>query len=186
MTETTFFRSPENLRAWFEQNHATATELHAGFYKKGSGEPSVTWPDSVDEALCVGWIDGVRRNVDERRYTIRFTPRKKGSIWSAVNIRKAEALIREGRMLPAGLKAYEARRENSRRDLCLRAAASRIAGAVPEDCPGERGGVGVFPRAAAGLPQKDAWRIVSAKQEATRLKRLEQLLAASAQGRRLS
>ena len=81
-----FFRSPAELREWFAQHSAEATEFLIGFYNKASGEPSVTWPESVDEALCVGWIDGIRRNVDERRYTIRFTPRKRGSIWSTVNI----------------------------------------------------------------------------------------------------
>ena len=93
-----FFANPADLRRWFEKHHATERELLVGFYKKGSGKPSVTWPQSVDEALCVGWIDGIRRSVDEESYTIRFTPRRARSIWSAVNIRRARALAEEGRM----------------------------------------------------------------------------------------
>jgi uncharacterized protein YdeI (YjbR/CyaY-like superfamily) len=86
--------------------------LVVGFYKKHTGRPSITWPESVDEALCVGWIDGIRRRIDDEAYSIRFTPRRRGSNWSAVNIARMEALIAEGRVLPAGMKAWEARRED--------------------------------------------------------------------------
>src|SRR5579885_1678834 len=104
--EPMFFRTPAEFRAWLDEHHATARELWVGFYKKGSGEPSITWPESVDEALCFGWIDGIRKAVDDRSYKIRFTPRKTGSVWSAVNIKRVEALTGEGRMRPAGLKAF--------------------------------------------------------------------------------
>ena len=107
----TFFRTPDDLRQWFAQYAARGKELLVGFYKRGSDEASITWPESVDEALCVGWIDGVRRGVDERSYTIRFTPRRPGSIWSAVNIARVAALSAEGRMQPAGLAAFAARKE---------------------------------------------------------------------------
>src|SRR5436305_5604059 len=110
--EPTFFRSPLHLRRWFAKHHATARELWVGYYKKGSGKPSITWPESVDEALCVGWIDGIRKNTDESSYKIRFSPRKSRSIWSSVNIKRAQELIEQGRMRPAGLKAFEARKEN--------------------------------------------------------------------------
>src|SRR5437588_1807040 len=109
--EPTFFATPEEFRAWLAENHDKATELVVGYYKKGSGRPSITWPESVDEALCFGWIDGIRRSIDADSYSIRFTPRKPRSIWSAVNIRRMEALIAEGRVHPAGLKAFEARQE---------------------------------------------------------------------------
>src|SRR3982750_2795769 len=102
----TFFATPADFRAWLEAHHDTESELLVGFYKKGSGKPSITWPESVDEALCFGWIDGGRRPLDEHSYSIRFTPRKPKSIWSNVNIAKVEALIRDGRMMPAGLAAY--------------------------------------------------------------------------------
>src|SRR5438067_9819383 len=107
----TFFRSPSELQDWFAEHHATSRELWVGFYKKGSGKPSINWPESVDEALCVGWIDGIRKSLDGESYTIRFTPRRPGSIWSAVNIKRATALTAEGRMRPAGRKAFAARKE---------------------------------------------------------------------------
>src|SRR5262249_53565808 len=108
----TFFRTPAAFRAWLEKHHAKADVLLVGFYKVGSGKPSITWPESVDEALCFGWIDGVRKSIDDVSYTIRFTPRKQGSIWSSVNIRRAQVLIDERRMQAAGLRAYEAKKEN--------------------------------------------------------------------------
>ena len=98
-----FFRSPLTLQKWFAKHHATSQELWVGYFKVGSGKASITWPESVDEALCVGWIDGIRKSVDSTSCTIRFTPRKPTSIWSAINIRRAGAMIEEGRMQPAGL-----------------------------------------------------------------------------------
>src|SRR5690606_21018202 len=97
-----FFATGAELRAWLEQHHATAEEIWVGFYKKGSGRPSLTWEESVDEALCFGWIDGVRKSIDEVSYRIRFTPRRPGSIWSAKNVRRASELIEARRMHPAG------------------------------------------------------------------------------------
>ena len=108
----TFFRTPADFRKWLRKNCATAQELWVGFYKVGCGKPSITWPESVDEALCVGWIDGIRKSIDDESYKIRFTPRKKISTWSAVNIRRVKVLTDEKRMQPAGLKAFEAKREN--------------------------------------------------------------------------
>ncbi|MDB4898452.1 MAG: bacteriocin-protection protein YdeI/OmpD-associated family, partial [Gemmatimonadetes bacterium] len=109
MSSPRFFRTPAAFRAWLEANHERANELLVGFHKKGSGRPSLTWPESVDEALCYGWIDGVRRSIDESSYSIRFTPRKPRSIWSNVNVAKVESLIRQGRMMPSGLAAYALR-----------------------------------------------------------------------------
>ena len=109
--EPRFFATPEDFRAWLEKHHAGAGELLVGFYKKGSGRPSITWPESVDEALCFGWIDGIRRRIDDESYSIRFTPRRARSIWSAVNIARAGELIAAGRMTPMGLAAFEARDE---------------------------------------------------------------------------
>jgi uncharacterized protein YdeI (YjbR/CyaY-like superfamily) len=101
-----------DFRRWLDRNHATARELWVGFYRKDSGRPSITWPESVDEALCFGWIDGIRKRVDEISYKIRFTPRRRGSIWSAVNIKRAGELDAQGLMQPAGLKAFAVRQEN--------------------------------------------------------------------------
>ena len=95
-----YFKSPNDFRRWLQKNHATTQELWVGYYKKSSGQPSITWPESVDEALCFGWIDGIRKSVDDLRYTIRFTPRRRGSIWSAVNIKRARELSDRGLMKP--------------------------------------------------------------------------------------
>ncbi len=107
-----FFTNPAQFRAWLERNHERATELWVGFHKKGSGKPSITWPEAVDQALCFGWIDGVRRSIDDTSYTNRFTPRKPRSTWSAVNVKRAKELVELGLMAPAGLSALKARQEN--------------------------------------------------------------------------
>lgn len=106
-----FFATPAAFRRWLQQHHASATKLIVGFYKVGTGKASLTWSQSVDEALCFGWIDGVRTSIDEHSYQIRFTPRKPNSIWSAVNIRKVAELTQQGLMQPAGLKAFNSRDE---------------------------------------------------------------------------
>ena len=111
MGDPVFFSTAAELRAWLAQQHDQADELWLGYYKKGSGIPSITWPESVDEALCFGWIDGIRKSIDEQRYTIRFTPRRPGSIWSAINLKKAEVLLKSGLMEPAGIAAYQNRDE---------------------------------------------------------------------------
>src|SRR4051812_14639401 len=104
--DATYFDSPLAFRRWLKRHHRTAPELWVGYHKKATGRPSLTWQESVDEALSFGWIDGLRRRVDDERYVIRFTPRRAGSIWSTVNVRRARALIEEGRMQPAGLTAF--------------------------------------------------------------------------------
>src|SRR6185437_13125271 len=101
-----FFASGDEFRAWLARHHATETELWVGFHKKHTGRPSLTWPESVDAALAFGWIDGIRKSLDADAYVIRFTPRKRGSIWSSVNIRKAGALVEAGLMHPAGMRAF--------------------------------------------------------------------------------
>ncbi|MDX9942582.1 MAG: YdeI/OmpD-associated family protein [Bacteroidales bacterium] len=107
-----FFNSQDEFRKWLEIHHEKETELVVGFYKVDSGKPSMTWPQSVDQALCFGWIDGIRRSIDKERYCIRFTPRKPTSNWSEINIRKVEELTKAGLMKPAGLKAFSLRKEN--------------------------------------------------------------------------
>lgn len=104
-----FFEKPADFRRWLEQNHASETELWVGFYKKSTGKPSITWPEAVEQALCFGWIDGVRKTIDAESYTNRFTPRRRGSNWSLVNIRKVNELTESGLMQPAGKRAFEAR-----------------------------------------------------------------------------
>ena len=107
--DVTFFKSSAKLRTWFAENHATARELWVGFHKKSSGRPSITYGQALDQALCFGWIDGIRKSIDDSSYTIRFTPRKARSTWSAVNIKRAGELAELGLLQPAGLKCFEAR-----------------------------------------------------------------------------
>jgi uncharacterized protein YdeI (YjbR/CyaY-like superfamily) len=107
-----FFADRQAFRAWLDEHQGTASELWMGLYKKGSGRPSITWPEAVDEALCFGWIDGIRQRIDDESYMNRFTPRKPTSNWSAVNVRRVEELTKQRRMRPAGLKAFRERRED--------------------------------------------------------------------------
>lgn len=181
-----FFRTPDDLRRWFAENHATARELHVGYHKKAVGEPGITWPESVDEALCVGWIDGVRRRLDDRRYAIRFTPRKTTSVWSAVNIARVAVLTAENRVQPAGLAAFAARQES--RSVVYSYEQQHPAGLNPaQEAFFKNHPVAweFFQRQPPGYRKLAIYRITSAKQEATRRKRLEKLVAESAQGRRL-
>jgi len=104
-----FFRKPDDFRRWLEKHHQTRSEQWVGFHRKGSGQPSITWPEAVDEALCFGWIDGLRKTIDTRSYKIRFTPRRPTSIWSAINIARIKKLIRGGRVRSAGMAAFQKR-----------------------------------------------------------------------------
>ncbi len=109
--DVTYFADPDGFRAWLEEHHAARDALWVGYWKKATGKPSMTWEESVDVALCFGWIDGIRRSVDDEAYTIRFTPRRKGSIWSRRNVERYAVMLAEGRVAPAGAQAYAAREE---------------------------------------------------------------------------
>ena len=180
--QPTFFSTPVDFRRWLVEHHADASELLVGFHKRASGEASLTWPESVDEALCFGWIDGVRRRIDDTSYSIRFTPRKPGSVWSAVNIAKVDRLEQEGRMTAAGRAAFARRRENRSG---IYAYEQR-----PQELPPEyRALLDQNAQAAADFDGRPAWyrktaiwKVVSAKQEATRLRRLAQLVDCHARG----
>lgn len=111
-TNITFFANQEDFRAWLELNHETASELIVGFYKVKSGKPSMSWSQSVDQALCFGWIDSIRRTIDSESYSIRFTPRRSNSVWSEININKIEELSKTGLMKPAGMNAFNLRKED--------------------------------------------------------------------------
>ena len=184
-TKVTYFPTPDDFRKWLAEHAASAEELWVGFYKRASGRPSITWPESVDEALCYGWIDGIRKTLDENRYTIRFTPRRPGSNWSAVNIRRAGELIQAGRMLPAGLEEFEKRKEEEARRYSYERKTAKLSPeyekkvkAVPKAWD--------FWRAQPPWYQRTvSWWVMSAKQEETRLRRLKRLIADSARGRRV-
>jgi uncharacterized protein YdeI (YjbR/CyaY-like superfamily) len=184
--EPTFFATPEDFRAWLQAHHKKESELLVGFYTKGSGKPSITWPESVDEALCYGWIDGIRRNAGEDAYTIRFTPRKKKSNWSAVNLKRVPELIAMGRMQPAGLKAYEARDEEKSRIYAYENRHKAVfEPAMEERFRANEKAWNFFQAQPPGYRATVTHWVISAKQEATRLRRLDQLIADSAAGNRI-
>jgi uncharacterized protein YdeI (YjbR/CyaY-like superfamily) len=178
-----FFRSPVELRQWFASNHATADELIVGYYKKSTGKAGLTWPESVDEALCVGWIDGVRHRLDDERYTNRFTPRRPGSVWSAVNVQRVEALIAERRMLPAGLAAYEKRKENRSGIYSYEQRPRTLPAAYLALLEKNRRAWAFFQRQPPSRRRALTWWVISAKKEETRMTRLEALIRDCATGR---
>ncbi len=181
----TFFPTPADFRRWLQAHHATEKELLVGFYKTGSGQPSITWPESVDQALCFGWIDGLRKRVDDERYTIRFTPRKPTSTWSAVNIKRVEELTQLGLMTPAGLKAFEARQANKYGIYSYEQRTAELPPAYDKVLKANRAAWTFFQAQPASYRKAAMWWIVSAKQETTRLKRLEQLIDLSAHAQQI-
>lgn len=181
----TFFETPAKFRAWLQKHHRTADELWVGYWKKHTGRPSITWQESVDEALCFGWIDGIRKAIDSHSYMNRFTPRRPGSFWSAVNTKRAEELISLGRMRAAGRKAFEAR--DAARTDALHAVRDnpRLDNAREATFKANRPAWEFFQAQPPGYRRLAIWWIVSAKREETRTRRFDQLLAISAARRRL-
>jgi uncharacterized protein YdeI (YjbR/CyaY-like superfamily) len=188
VSKPTFFAQPADFRRWLEKHHESERELLVGFYKTSSGKPSITWPESVDEALSFGWIDGIRRRIDDESYSIRFTPRRPTSIWSAVNVKRMGELIAAGRVSPAGLAAFEKR-------LAKKTAVYAYEQPTREE-------FALDPAYEKRLRKhKAAWRylqdeapwyrrivarwIMTAKKEETREKRLGELIEASAAGKRI-
>jgi uncharacterized protein YdeI (YjbR/CyaY-like superfamily) len=179
-----FFATAEEFAAWLEANHESADEIVVGFYKKGSGKPSMSWPEAVEQALRFGWIDGVRRSLDDESYTNRFTPRRPSSNWSLINVAKVEELKERGLMTPAGLRAYE-RRKPERTGVY--SSERRRAAVLPPE----------FERRLRANPAAAEWFegrppgyrktaihwVISAKKEETRMRRLQQLIDCSAEGR---
>lgn len=185
-SEARYFASPAEFRRWLAKHHATATELLVGFHKRATGRPSMTWPESVDEALCVGWIDGIRRRVDEERYSIRFTPRRAKSIWSAVNIARVKVLMQEGRMRPSGLAAYE-RRDEKRSALYAYESVKRatLSPAQRQAFKRSRQAWTFWEAQPPSYRQRCSHWVTTAKQESTRERRLARLIAACAAGERI-
>jgi uncharacterized protein YdeI (YjbR/CyaY-like superfamily) len=183
--EPTFFETTTKLRAWLKKHHRLATELWVGFYKKESGQPSISWPQSVDEALCFGWIDGIRKSIDKTRYQIRFSPRKPGSIWSAVNIGRVAELLESGRMMPAGLQAFERRRENHIGRYSYEQRSDRLEEAYEAKVKSNPKAWQFWSAQPPSYRKASAWWVVSAKKEETRLRRLEQLIDLSAREQRI-
>jgi uncharacterized protein YdeI (YjbR/CyaY-like superfamily) len=189
VSDPVFFDTGAHFRGWLAENHAAATELLVGFWKVGSGSPSMSWPESVDAALCFGWIDGVRRRRDHVSYTIRFTPRRPGSIWSAVNVAKVEALTSAGLMAPAGLTAFAARREDRTAVYSHEQGGDEALAFTPAEQEQVQAAPGAweFLTSQPGSYRRAVvhW-LHSAAREETRDRRLEQLVAESVAGRHVA
>lgn len=181
----TFFANPALFRDWLEEHHQRRTELVVGFYKKGSGKPSISWPESVDAALSFGWIDGVRRRIDDQSYSIRFTPRKARSVWSAVNIKRVEELTAQGLMRPAGLKAFEARLAERSAIYSFEQRNIAFAAAQERQFRANKAAWTFFQSQAPSYRRAATWWVVSAKREETKAKRLATLMADSSAQRTL-
>lgn len=182
--QPTFFATTGNFRRWLEANYETASELLVGFWKKGSGKPSVDWPQARDQALCFGWIDGVRKSLGEESYTIRFTPRRKGSIWSKVNVERFNALKAEGQMTPAGERAYEENKSRSG----LYAYERELAALSPEDeaeFRRHKAAWADWEKRPPGYRKVVLHWVTSAKKPETRAKRLAALIECSANGEKI-
>lgn len=178
-----FFKTPADFRKWFQTHHASATELWVGFYKKDSGKKSITWSQSVDQALCFGWIDGLRRGIDEVSYKIRFTPRKQRSTWSAVNIKRAGELTTLGLMQPTGLKAFAAREENRSGIYSYEQRSPELPDEYAKKLRKNPVAWKFFQAQPPSYRKAANWWVLSAKQEETRLRRLDKLINDSAHER---
>jgi uncharacterized protein YdeI (YjbR/CyaY-like superfamily) len=180
-----FFRNPREWRRWLEQNHAKADELWVGYHKKATGKPSLTWAESVDEALCFGWIDGIRKSVGDESYKIRFTPRRAGSNWSLVNTKRVKELTELGLMHPAGAAVFAARKSSGNYSYEQRKAAV-FTPAQERRFRASKPAWEFFQKQPPSYRQLATWWVISAKRDDTRDRRLARLIDDSAAGRRFA
>jgi uncharacterized protein YdeI (YjbR/CyaY-like superfamily) len=180
-----YFTTSTKFHDWLEKHHATSTELLVGFYKVGTGKHSITYQEALDEALCFGWIDGIRKTVDAERYTIRFTPRKPTSNWSNVNIKRLKELIAEGRVKPAGLAAFEARTAEKSGVYTYENRPQQLIAEYEKLFRANKQAWEFFQSQAPYYQRTACSWVMTAKKEETRLHRLATLIEDSAQGRRL-
>jgi uncharacterized protein YdeI (YjbR/CyaY-like superfamily) len=180
-----FFETASGFRKWLDKNHQKETELLVGFYKVGSGKPSMTWSDSVDQALCYGWIDGVRKSMGDESYTIRFTPRKSASIWSTININKIEELTRKGFMQPAGIESFSKRSEKKSGIYSHENELKKLDAAYEKKFRSNKKAWDFFQSQPPSYKKVAIHLILTAKQEKTRLSRLEKYIIESAAGKRV-
>lgn len=180
-----FFATPEELRAWFVDHHDAHDELLVGFHKKATGTPCITWAESVDEALCFGWIDGVRRSLDDNRYTIRFTPRRARSIWSAKNLVRFRELTDEGRVKPAGKRAFEARDEARTNQYSFEQANPALTRTQEREFRANKKAWAFFQTQPPSYRKPAIWWVVSAKKDDTKARRLTTLIDDSEHERRI-
>jgi uncharacterized protein YdeI (YjbR/CyaY-like superfamily) len=185
--EAVFFKSAEELRAWFAEHHATATEIFIGIYKKGVDAEGVTYLEAVDQALCFGWIDSTLRRIDDRSHAQRFSPRKKKTYWSAVNVAKAEALIAAGLMHESGLKVFDERDLTEKPKYSFEQPTDpKLESEMIETFKANPIAWAFFERQSTSYKKRLSWWVISAKKQETRSRRLESLIAASAEGKQLT
>jgi uncharacterized protein YdeI (YjbR/CyaY-like superfamily) len=175
----TFFAKPEDFYKWLEKNHDKETELLVGFWKIPTGKPSMTWSESVDQALCFGWIDGIRKSINDDSYTIRFTPRKSKSIWSKINIEKVEQLTKKGLMRPAGLAAFAKREDNKSRVYSFEQDKIAFTKEQEKIFKVNKKAWEFFESQPPSYRKPATWYVISAKQEVTQKKRLKELISDS-------
>ena len=185
IVKPTYFSDGADFRRWLEKHHARAAEITVGFYNRASGRAGLTYSQALDEALCVGWIDGVRRNDGPDGYTIRFTPRRPRSIWSLVNVRHAERLIAAGRMQPAGLAAFEARSAARTGTYSYENRPDKLPAALARNFRADKTAWAFWQAQPPGYRRIATWWVISARKPETRSRRLASLIAESASGRRL-
>ncbi len=181
----TFFANQAEFRKWLLGNHLKETELIVGFYKTSSSKPSMSWPESVDQAICFGWIDGVRKSIDAESYQIRFTPRKSSSIWSAINIKKVEDLTAKGLMYPAGIAAFEKRKEHRSKIYSYEKEPAQLPAEFEKKLKVNKEAWTFFNTMPASYQKTVIHHIVTAKQEATKIRRLNELIEASEAGKKI-
>ena len=181
-----FFADQNEFRKWLEENHKTKTELVVGYYKVSTGRPTMSWSQSVDQALCFGWIDGIRRSIDEESYCIRFTPRRPTSVWSNINIKKIEELTEKGLMTEAGLEAYSKRKDTNSGIYSFENDPTILPDGYEQIFKTNPIGWDFFTKQAPSYRKAVFRWIMSAKQEDTRLSRLNKLIQASEEQKRLT
>jgi uncharacterized protein YdeI (YjbR/CyaY-like superfamily) len=175
-----FFKSPDEFYAWLEEHHESEREVYVGYWKKGTGKPSLTWSEAVDQALCFGWIDGRLNRIDDERHMQRFTPRQPNSKWSKVNVAKVEKLEQEGKMRPAGLAAFERRQES---DYSFERDRAELSPELEARLRANRAASEWFEGRPPGYRKTAVHWVMSAKKEETRARRMQQLIECSAEGR---
>lgn len=177
-----FFPTPKNFREWLDKNHASETELWVCYYKKASKIESIDWPESVQQAICYGWIDGIRKSIDDKSYKIRFTPRRPDSIWSALNIKYVDALTKEGKMMPAGIEAYKKLKENKSAIYAYEQKETKLLKSYEDEIKNNAKAWKYFQSLPAGYKKNSIYYVMSAKQEKTQLRRLQTLINCSNEG----
>lgn len=180
-----FFLTQSHLRKWLEKSHNKFDELWVGYYKKGTGKTSITWQESVDEALCFGWIDGIRKSIDKESYKIRFTPRRKGSIWSAVNTKRIQELIKLGLVKPAGLEVFNQRDKKKTNRYSFEQKEAKFPKDFEKKFKANKKAWKYFQTLPPSVKRVSTWWVISAKREETNLNRLDILIQCSVEGRKI-